>query len=271
MRVIDLTHTMEIGMPVYPGDPFFRSRSAAEHEADGFFVSDLAFGSHTGTHLDFPFHRFEDGEVSDDFLLETFWLKAAAVDLTEMADRFCFGMLPPLIVPELLRPFEPVFLEAEAVILKTGWSRRWGESDFYTAFPSLLPETAEWLAERSIRLLGLETPSLSALDHYTPEDGPLPASLSSRCASVESLFLHADAESHRILLGRTPPVLLLENLLCPDELPAILPPLTDSWREGLFTLAAFPLRLHRGDASPVRAAAIVETGAGERNLTGLGE
>ena len=258
MRLIDLTQPMREGMPVYPGDPLFRARPAADHETDGYRVTELSFGTHTGTHIDFPFHSFQDGERTDAFGPETFYMKAVALDLTEELEKCRFGILPPLITPELLEPFRPLFSEVEGVIFKTGWSRRWGESDYFTSFPSFLPETADWLAEQPIRLLGLETPSLSALAYYSPQDGPLPPSPQRKGEADEILFLHTDAEAHRILLGRVPPLFLLENLLIPDELPAIRAPQSDNGNGASFILAAFPLRLYAGDASPVRAAALLD-------------
>lgn len=255
MRVIDLTQPMKEGMPVYPGDPLFRTRPVADHETDGYRVTELSLGTHTGTHIDFPYHFFQDGERTDAFGPEAFFLKAAALDITGELEKFRYGSLPPVILPELLEPFRPIFPKVEGVILKTGWSRR--PADF-TAFPSILPETADWLAEQPIRLLGLETPSLSALAHYSPEDGPLPPSADRRSEADELLFSHADAESHRILLGRIPPLFILENLLIPDELPTIRASDADNRKESLLTLAAFPLRLMGGDASPVRAVAILD-------------
>lgn len=258
MRVLDLTQKMEEGMPVYPGDPLFQTRIAADHETDGYRVASLSFGSHTGTHLDAPFHFFQDGEPLDSFPLSLFQSSAAAIDLTAKLGAYQYGTLPPLILPDLLIPFRPVFDEAETVILKTGWSAQFGAAGFFEAFPSFLPETADWIAETPIRILGLETPSLSALAEHDPGDGPVPVSeYSLRPANIQ-LFLHADAESHRILLGRTPPILLLENLRCPDQLPAVTESdLHGSWRAKLFTLLSFPLSFSQADASPVRAAAVL--------------
>ena len=61
MRVIDLTQPMKEGMPVYPGDPLFRTRPVADHETDGYRVTELSLGTHTGTHIDFPYHFFRTG------------------------------------------------------------------------------------------------------------------------------------------------------------------------------------------------------------------
>ena len=257
MRILDLTQPMEEGMPVYPGDPLFRSRPAAQHEIDGYRTAEMAFGSHCGTHIDLPFHFFEEGETLDSFPLETFMMRAAALDLTGELEKFRYGSLPPVILPELLQRFAPAFESAEGVILKTGWSRHWNSPDYGTAFPSLLPETAEWLAEQPIRFLGLETPSLSALANYSAEEGPIPLTAGRQSEAGDLLLLCADSESHRILLGRTPPVLIAENLLCPDELPLVRPDETNLSPGRFFTLLAFPLRIRGGEASPLRAAALL--------------
>ena len=257
MRILDLTQPMEEGMPVYPGDPLFRSRAAAEHETDGYRIAEISFGSHCGTHIDLPFHFFEDGENLDAFPLETFAVRTAALDLTAELEKFRYGSLPPVILPELLQRYAPVFESAEGVILKTGWSQHWNSPDFETAFPSFLPETADWLAEQPIRLLGLETPSLSALANYSAEEGPIPLTLRRQSEANDLLLLCADTESHRILLGRTPPVLIVENLLCPDGLPLVRPEETHLSPDRFFTLLAFPLRIRGGEASPLRAAALL--------------
>ena len=257
MRVLDLTQPMKEGIPVYPGDPLFRIRNAADHETDGYRVSALSFGSHTGTHLDAPAHFFEDGETLSQFPLQTFLANAAVVDLTPRLNDFCYGKLPPLILPELLEPFLSVFQKAESVILKTGWSGKFKDIDFYDAFPSLLPESADWISEQPIRILGLETPSLSSLADFDPDDGPIPESKRRELQIDATLFFHSDAEAHRILLGRTPPLFLLENLVCPNELPSITPEdLSRNWEKKLFQLFAFPLSIENAEASPIRAAAI---------------
>ena len=126
------------------------------------------------------------------------------------------------------------------MILRTGWGERWGHSDYFTSFPSILPETADWLADFPIRILGLDTPSLSAYGNALFGTG----SAAWGDPLCEAL-LHSDAESHRILLGRRPPILPLENLAALQKLPAGEP----------FRLFCFPLPVDDIDGFPVRACA----------------
>ena len=68
-RLIDLSHTIEAGMVTYPGlpgpvisDHLSRSDSRANY-APGteFLIGRIDMVGNTGTYLDTPFHRFEEG------------------------------------------------------------------------------------------------------------------------------------------------------------------------------------------------------------------
>ena len=98
---------------------------------------------------------------------------------------------------------------------ETGWHRHYGESNYFTDFPSLTQEAATYLAGRRIRLLGMDTPTPSR-DYY---------------------------EVHHILLGKPAEIVVVESLANLDQLP----------EEFLFI--GFPLRLENGDGSPIRAVA----------------
>lgn len=53
-RWIDVTRRIEVGMPVYPGDPEPDIVTSTDH--DGISVSRITMLSHCGTHLDLPGH-----------------------------------------------------------------------------------------------------------------------------------------------------------------------------------------------------------------------
>lgn len=318
---VDLTRPLREGIPVYPGDPLFQARPFAEHATDGFRGTRWAFGSHTGTHLDAPFHYFVDGETLDSFPVDFFVGDAAVLDLrsTVGVDSARFAAprsvgRPVLIEPSDLEPFEPIFDAVPFVFLRVGWAERFGRADFYNAFPSLTPETADWLADfPKLRILGLETPSLvafptddsngsasisdvSAVDRVrsfdpeflpdafstSPSFSPLETKISSENGTGESSVAAdaelgspldeaefcADAECHRILLGRRPPILLLEGLVSLERLPAFAPPSASGERVEFdaaktFETTVFPLLIERSDGCPARVAARLRTDAAD--------
>jgi kynurenine formamidase len=297
---VDLTRPLREGIPVYPGDPLFQARPFAEHTTDGFRGTRWAFGSHTGTHLDAPFHYFVDGETLDSFPVDFFVGDAAVLDLRSTvgvdSERFAAPRSvgrPVLIEPSDLEPFEPIFDAVPFVFLRVGWAERFGRADFYNAFPSLTPETADWLVDfPKLRILGLETPSLVAFPtgDFNAADGadsirsfdaeflpdaptsplePLEPTVDAETGEpLDEAEFCADAECHRILLGRRPPILLLEGLVSLERLPAFAPPREPGGRVGFdaakaFETVVFPLLIERSDGCPARVAARLRTD-GER-------
>ncbi len=286
---IDLSRRIVEGVPVFPGDPFFRSRPFAEHAIDGFHGSRLTIGTHLGTHIDAPFHYFVDGETLNDFPLDFFYGKAACLDLTEFVSNnggVSFGRSISLKVDDL-RPFEPVVESVDFLFLRTNWALKFGRPEFYSNFPSLSTEVCDWLDDyANLRILGLETPSLvsfptnapiESTSESTPQKNPFDVELNDLLPTkkiefnqellveeneqpLDELNLCADAECHRILLGRQPPILILEGLVGLDALPCFSRRdvqkdrvLFDQTRS--FEVACFPLPIVGLDGCPVRVAA----------------
>ena len=252
--MIDLTRTLGEGMPVWPGDPLFQARLFAALDCDGFQGTRYAFGSHTGTHLDAPRHYFSDGETLDALPLDYFLLPAAAIELAPFLAPSKEG--PALISDDLIDRFAPVFERFPAVLLRTGWGARWEKSDFFSDFPSLTLAAAERLCDFDLKLLGVETPSLSA------------PSLALETGTNADLDAQDDAACHRTLLGRTPPILLLESLAGLEQLDAItaddLGNGSFSFADKTYTLVCFPLKIANADGCPVRA--VVERRSRESRL-----
>jgi len=80
MRVIDLTHTIREGMPVYPGTEPPVLAAANSYEKDGFRETMLRMFSHTGTHVDPPAHLFAGRTTLDAFPPEQFIGRALVID-----------------------------------------------------------------------------------------------------------------------------------------------------------------------------------------------
>lgn len=196
MALIDLTRVMSPGMPVYPGDPTVRFEGFADYDADGFRVTELRLGTHVGTHVDAPAHFLPGGETVDQLPLDALIGAARVVALDEP---------------------DPNFAAGERVILRSGWSERWGGADYFSAFPGLSGPLAARLAKAPVALLGLETPSL----HPNAEE---------------------DARLHRLLLGRG--IVIVENLVNVELLPE------------RFHLTVLPLPLRGLDGAPARAVAV---------------
>ena len=152
MTLLDLTLPIAPGMPVYPGDPAVEFVPALTLASDGWAVTRVALGTHTGTHVDAPAHRIPGGATVDALPLDVLVGPARILDLTTLGAGAEIG-------PEHL---SAAWEEGPVtrLLLRTDWDTRAGQPDYFTDFPGLTPAAAEALVARSVRLLGVETPSL---------------------------------------------------------------------------------------------------------------
>ncbi|WP_049898191.1 cyclase family protein [Halococcus agarilyticus] len=132
---IDLSHRIETGMTVYPGDPSVSVEPHATHARDEYRVDVARLGSHTGTHVDAPIHVIPGGRTLDTYALDRFAFEAEKVDCTDLGDR---DPITRERVPDR---------ELDLVVFWTGWSTHWG-TDRYLDHPYLTPEAATACAER---------------------------------------------------------------------------------------------------------------------------
>ena len=155
--LIDLSHPLEHGQLNFPYDPKLSVLVHNTVASIGYNITQISMSSHQGTHLDVPFHFYDDGLTLDLAPLERFYGPAALVDL---APGSC---LPPgtPITPEMLDPHEAKFQPGAKVIYRTGWDRMFDTPEFFSDFPTLTLEAARFIASRRIGLLGMDTPTPS--------------------------------------------------------------------------------------------------------------
>ena len=154
-RLVDLSHRITEGMTTYKGLPgphicdfWSREQSAANYE-DGstFQIGRIDMVANTGTYLDAPFHRWEDGP------------DLAGLELDQLA------ALPGLVVRQPwenglevgLEKFEGLEVRGKAVLVHTGWDRHWGSDAYFSDHPFLTAEAADWLVDQGATLVGIDS------------------------------------------------------------------------------------------------------------------
>jgi kynurenine formamidase len=72
MKIIDLTHAIENGMPVYPGDPEVHIEQIQTIVTHGWNMKRLHINTHDGTHVNAQVHCIENGKTLDEYSLTDF-------------------------------------------------------------------------------------------------------------------------------------------------------------------------------------------------------
>jgi kynurenine formamidase len=155
--LVDLSHPLEHGQRNFPGDPPLRVVVHNTIAAIGYNVTQISMSTHQGTHLDVPFHFFDDGRTVDQMPLEQFYGPAVLIDL---APGSSLPAKSPITLA-MLRPYEDRFQPGAKVLYRTGWDRMFGRPEFFTDGPTLTVEAAQWIAGQRIALLGMDTPTPS--------------------------------------------------------------------------------------------------------------
>ncbi|HEX4246682.1 MAG TPA: cyclase family protein [Pseudonocardia sp.] len=218
MRIVDLSVPVRAGMQVYPGDPAVQLDRAVEQEVDGVNVLAIHAGSHTGTHVDAPFHVLAGGARLDELDLGLFHGPAVVADVRGLLPRAAIGW-------PALEPYAPRLGPGVVLVLHTGWSEHFGTPE-YLAHPWLTADAARRIVATGVRTVALDTlspdPTGSAPGPVS-SDGPFPA--------------------HHVLLGAGG--VIVENLTNVAAMAELADPV----------LSCFPLALAGADGAPVRAVA----------------
>jgi len=231
-EIIDLTHTLDDNISVYPGDPSFACHQALTIRKDGNAVSSITVGSHTGTHIDAPSHFFEDGVTVDRVPLERLIGPAVVIDLSgQLGPRQTIewgnlekweGKMRDIVQAQSQKDGRAA---GSMLLIRTGWDQHWG-TDTYFDHPFLSKEAAQRILATGITLIGVDT--------LSPDETVLPSE-----AIPEPVF---DFSVHNVVLGVG--FLIAENLTNLGRI-----------ADGQWIVNLLPLKIGGCDGSPIRACA----------------
>ncbi len=151
MQLIDLSHSLEHGQQTFPMDPKLSIIPHGTTKTLRYNISQITMGSHQGTHLDAMFHFLDDGKTLDQMPLDWFYGPAHLIRIPKEANE-------ELTVEDFL-PFEQLLKPGARIIYETGWHKRFGAENFFSEFPSLTQEAGRYIADKNIRMLGMDTPT----------------------------------------------------------------------------------------------------------------
>ncbi|HVZ60259.1 MAG TPA: cyclase family protein [Terriglobales bacterium] len=154
-RFIDLSHTITSGLITYKGLPAplicdYLSREASRQlydEGTSFQIGKIEMVANTGTYLDSPFHRFQEGkDISELDLPALAQLEAVVVRAEGMPGRAVDR-----------QTFVPIDVRGKAVLVHTGWAKHWATGQYFEGHSFLTEGAAVYLKEQGAVLVGIDS------------------------------------------------------------------------------------------------------------------
>ena len=155
MKVIDLTLTISEKIPTFPGSPQPNFINWETVEKDGYNLELLFLSSHTGTHMDAPYHFLKKGKKIDQIVTKRLVTEAVLIKIRKWADQ--------AIRKSDIEKFEKRFGEIDdgsTVIFYTGWQKNITKKSYFLKNPGLAVSAAKYLASKKINLVGIDSPSI---------------------------------------------------------------------------------------------------------------
>ena len=155
MKVIDLTLTVSEKIPTFPGSPKPHFIEWETIPKDGYNLELLFLSTHTGTHIDAPFHFVKNGKKIHEIAPERLVNEAVLIRIGKNSNRS--------ISKTDIQNFEQKNGKIEngsTVIFHTGWQKNLNKEFYFTENPGLSVSAAKYLVSKRINMVGIDSPSI---------------------------------------------------------------------------------------------------------------
>ena len=251
LRFVELSHRWGHGTPTLPGYQDAVIYRAVNHAAHGVMSHRIKSTMHSGTHLNAPIHLVPGASGVGSVPLDRLFGRGVVVPVPKSRWE--------LISAKDLEKTDIEIDSGDIVILNTGWHQRYADSqEYFGESPGLSAEAAQWLVNREVKLVGVDTPQV---------DHPLATSLGRHRNGprMRRLVERYETETGRCASDAFPDWNPAHRLLLENGIPTIENVGGDVEAmntAGHCTFHALPWRWLNGDACVIRLMAILDpTGA----------
>ena len=155
MKYLDLTLEISNTIPTFPGSPSPQFLKWSTLKEDKYNLELLFLSSHTGTHLDAPYHFTENGAKIHQIPVTRLIGKTLLIKIKKLKDQE--------ITKKDLLEFEQKhgkIKENSSIIFFTGWQKNSKKKFFFTNNPGLSKSASNYLVSKKINLVGIDSPSI---------------------------------------------------------------------------------------------------------------
>ncbi len=155
MKYLDLTLTVSESLPNFPGSPSPQFIAWSTIKDDGYNLELLFLSSHTGTHLDAPYHFTKKGAKIHQIPVTRLIGDALLIKIKKVKDQ--------TITKKDLLDFEQKNGEIKnfsSIIFFTDWQKNLNKKFYFTNNPGLSKSATNYLVSKKINLVGIDSPSI---------------------------------------------------------------------------------------------------------------
>ena len=155
LKFIDLTLPVSEKIPTFPGSPqpiFIQWENIKD---DGYNLELLFLSSHTGTHLDAPYHFLEKGKKIHEISLKRLIINAILIKIRKRRDQ--------AITKTDIQKFEKKhgkIPNESTIVFWTGWQKMIKNDSYFVKNPGLSVTAAKYLISKKTNLVGIDSPSI---------------------------------------------------------------------------------------------------------------
>ena len=155
LKFIDLSLPVSEKIPTFPGSPqpiFIQWENIKD---DGYNLELLFLSSHTGTHLDAPYHFLEKGKKIHEISLKRLIINAILIKIRKRRDQ--------AITKTDIQKFEKKhgkIPNESTIVFWTGWQKMIKNDSYFVNNPGLSVTAAKYLISKKTNLVGIDSPSI---------------------------------------------------------------------------------------------------------------
>lgn len=153
LRLVDLSLDIYDKAPTFGVDPKTTVMPHLGIKDLSYNITQLIISTHLGTHLDAPYHFFDDGQTVENLDIRRGFGPAWVLDFTHKAPK-------EEISVEDLAAHEHKITAGSRLIFRTGWDAQFPQPHYFSDQPYLGPESCRWLAERGVATVALDMPTI---------------------------------------------------------------------------------------------------------------
>lgn len=155
MRPLDLTLPISSILSVFPGSPRAHFIKWSSLKNDGYNLELLFLSSHTGTHIDAPFHFIANGMKIDEIPINRLIGESILIKLKKSNSE----LITKSDITNFEKKHEKIPINCN-VVFYTGWQKNIKKSNYFSENPGLSKSAALYLTSKKVNLVGIDSPSI---------------------------------------------------------------------------------------------------------------